>query len=288
MDKFMHYVKEYKLRINIKTSTKRDLYKLTKVTNEQNIPKIILSHYFKNDLNNLVFPLNIKYLTLSYRFNEEIKPSILPMSLTVLEFGYDFNQELNVGSLPSSITELKFGGMFNKKINPGILPIKLKKLTFGYEFNQEFEEKTLPLKLKHLIFGYSFNQDIKSDILPDKLQSIEFSTQYNKILTREIFPPTLQHLTLYITNTEQKFNFFPVQLRTLNLGCELWNDNIELPDTLKILRLGHWFKGMFNAKFLPPSLEEIHVPKNFTGEINVRNKIKIIQYEFHFGLKFPY
>jgi len=120
--------------------------------------------------------------------------------------------------------------------------------------NQEID---LPTNLTHLTFGKNFNQKL---VLPHNLTHLTFGDNLNQKVDLQL---NLIHLT-FGYNFNQKVDL-PYNLTHLTFG-ENFNQKVDLLLNLKYLCLN--CKKTTMVDYLPDSLDELGLNKNFNGLLN--------------------
>ena len=151
----------------IHTITLRDNKKLR--FHPQNLKKLILDDYYKEELINL--PNTLEYLHIGRNYN---KPLNLPNSLVELVFAQDseFNQSLN--NLPDTLKYLRLGEKFNKKLKTN-LPNLTHLILYCNKLPSEFPQYVKILEI--------MNENIKKITnLPDTIENIISKQIINKLI----------------------------------------------------------------------------------------------------------
>ncbi len=275
-----------------------------KIIYPYNLKELICGNEFYMKLNNL--PNGLTHLTLGEMFNHPIEN--LPNSIKYLKFGWGFNQE--VDNLPENLEELVFcddeikpghGNYslpeFNQPINN--LPNKLKKITLNPGFVQSID--LLPNSVEEIIFSNNimfdlhkrestkcveelsarlFNCEIKK--LPTNLKKILFSAEFNSKINwsdGDALLTKIEHVEFQNIKVSGD-SYGPPYFYSYGKFNQLID---ELPDTIKVLKIGSGFEQKINK--LPTSLTELSI-ENFGFDLD--NYPELPQEDFTSFTSFQY
>lgn len=196
-------------------------------------PRQLPSHLIQSTSQNL-----IEFVTIP-----KFDPSLVKLRLKAVEVPiYALNLPLGLETLVLDKSGMKCPGYnlnheyCNYSLKTWILPQQLKCLVLGEWFNLSVTGLSLPETLEVLVFGNHFNRyfDLK---LPVSLKFLSFGNEFNQNLS------DLSRLS---------------QLRFLILGSN-FNQNLRLPESLKFLVLGFFFKCQLGHNVLPNNLQCLHL-----------------------------
>lgn len=191
-----------------------------------------------------------------------------------------FDRPLTLHTLPSSLVHLVLVS-FNHPLAPGILPPTLQRISF-HTYNQRLmldgvrvlpeglralqlilfnirtDDGSFPDGVTHLSLEH-FNEPIVQNFLPPALISLHLGIQYRQPLLPRILPPTLRVFShSEITPHALLPGVLPHGLVALqwaplmNVRVHLLAD--ALPQTLRVLDLGHRWRGEIAPGAIPASV----------------------------------
>jgi len=263
-----------------------------------NVPDNVTHLTFDDDFNQplLSIPPSVKYLAFGKKFNQPI--DFIPTSVTHLIFGDDFNQPIK--GIPESVVFLIFGYSFNQTIRYCI-PKSVKYLEFGDDFNQKIYEQSISdslvcltigshfshllclitMSIEYLTFRDDFNKCIAD--LPTKITHLTFGHRFNQSITERILgfagsiyiksiPNSVTHLTFGDDFNKPTFGGIPNSTTHLKFGK---NFN-QFLCTNKEMPLTHLTYDV-QDKYMPPSVIELTLSKDYKHDISGLTGIKIIR-----------
>lgn len=256
------------------------------------LPDSLIKLWLGDDFNHPLYdlPNSLAYLRVGTKFNHPLNN--LPQSLETIEFGYcskysygmdginpdiellycyDFSRYVKI--LPF-ITHMFIIDIFDKHLDDTIdyFPPTLKYITLDNNFTKILNN--LPDYLEHLTLNENFNLPLQIlfENIPSSLKTIEFESNSKYSYGIEGIGPNIKLLTKYYDINDTILPFIT--------HLEFYDDNpiINLPKSLKYLKLDEDFNHPIDINILPEPLEIIEFEGNYLLDLShLPPNIKIIR-----------